>query len=66
MAGWEQGDWDGDMAFGSGDLVVAFADGGYEQGPPAVAAVPEPSSLLLIGMALCGLSIARRRSRSRR
>ncbi|MCP4194649.1 MAG: PEP-CTERM sorting domain-containing protein [Planctomycetaceae bacterium] len=52
MAGWAEGDWDGDMTFGSGDLVIAFRSGGYEQGPrPAVAAVPEPSSvvLLLIG-----------------
>jgi hypothetical protein len=53
-AGWADGDWDGDMAFGSGDLVFAFSDGGYEQGPPAVAAVPEPSSLslLLVAMAV--------------
>ena len=52
-AGWAEGDWDGDMTFSSGDLVTAFQSGGYEQGPrAAVAAVPEPSSvvLLLIGL----------------
>jgi hypothetical protein len=48
MAGWAEGDWSGDMVFDSSDLVVAFADGGYEQGPAAVAAVPEPSSIVLL------------------
>ncbi len=52
MAGWELGDWDGDMVFGSGDLVFAFAGGGYEQGPPPAAAVPEPSSLVLVLLGL--------------
>lgn len=54
-AGWEEGDWNGDMVFNSSDLVTAFSDGGYERGPfQAPAAVPEPSSivLLLIGSLL--------------
>ena len=55
MAGWSEGDWDGDMAFGSGDLVVAFSDGGYELGPAAVAAVPEPSSLVAVLLSVFGL-----------
>jgi hypothetical protein len=46
---WRTGDWNGDKEFNSSDFVVAFGDGGYEQGPrAATAAVPEPSSLLLL------------------
>lgn len=55
-AGWGQGDWNGDGVFSSQDFVASFLDGGYEAGPrPAVAAVPEPSSmvLLLLGTAVC-------------
>ena len=50
------GDWDGNKEFDSSDLVAAFTDGGYEVGPRTeVAAVPEPSSvvLLIIGMLAC-------------
>ncbi len=63
-ATWELGDWNGDMEFGSGDLVFAFSDGGYVAAA-APAAIPEPSSLVLIGMATFGLVAARRR-RARR
>ena len=46
---WNTGDWNGDGEFDSGDLVAAFQDGGFEQGPLAtVRAVPEPSSLVLL------------------
>ena len=58
---WEHIDfhlWDGDMAFGSGDLVFAFSDGGYEQGP-LVAAVPEPSSLVLVLLGLFAFAFHR-------
>ncbi|MCA9215383.1 MAG: hypothetical protein KDB27_20100 [Planctomycetales bacterium] len=54
---WRSGDWNGDGDFGSGDFVAAFADGGYELGPrPPIAAVPEPSSgiLLVIGVIALG------------
>ena len=58
---WGTGDWNADLEFGSGDLVAAFTDGGYEQGPKAaaVAVVPEPSSFVLLTIA--GLLILRRR-----
>jgi hypothetical protein len=59
---WSTGDFNGDGRTNSSDLVAALADGGYELGPPppAVAAVPEPSTLLLLGIAI-PLILARRR-----
>jgi hypothetical protein len=52
-AGWQDGDWNGDGRFNSGDFVKAFHDGGFEKGPrAAVASVPEPSSMALLGFAL--------------
>ncbi|MDG2382982.1 MAG: PEP-CTERM sorting domain-containing protein [Pirellulaceae bacterium] len=62
-AGWTQGDWNGDKVFDSGDFVAAFTDGGFERGVvPAVNAVPEPSSavLLIIATSLLGSRIRRR------
>ena len=56
VAGWAEGDWDGDLRFTSLDFVAAFIDGGYERGPrAAVAAVPEPSSLVLLLLSVVGL-----------
>ena len=46
-SGWDEGDWNADGDFTSSDLVVAIADGGYEQGARP-AAVPEPSTILLL------------------
>ncbi len=64
-AGWTQGDWSGDQRFDSGDLVVAFQDGGFETGPrPAVNAVPEPMSLMMLLVG--GLGIVIRRQHARR
>lgn len=55
-AGWAEGDWNGDLQFTSSDFIAALVDGGYEIGPrPAVATVPEPSSLVLLLLSLCGL-----------
>ena len=65
-SGWATGDWDGDADVTSADLVLAMADGGYEQGPrAAVAAVPEPSSWVLVAMAAL-VSVSRPRARKRR
>ncbi len=61
-ATWEQGDWDGDQAFDSGDLVAAFGNAGYNAGQrpggpnPAAAAIPEPSSLVLLLIGLIALT----------
>ena len=56
---WATGDWNGDSEFNSSDFVAAFGDAGYEAGLRGAAAVPEPSSfvLLLIGV----LAFVRRR-----
>ncbi len=63
-SGWSDGDWNGDRDFTSGDFVTAFQDGGFEKGPrAAVAAVPEPSSLLLLLGTLAPLFAWYRRSR---
>ncbi len=60
-AGWSEGDWNGDMLFESGDMVTAFTAGGYELGPrEAVAAVPEPSGLILFALGLLALRVRRR------
>ncbi len=46
---WASGDWNGDAEFDISDLVLAFQDGGYEQGSRhATKAVPEPTSLVLL------------------
>ncbi len=64
-SGWGTGDFNGDGRTNSSDLVTALADGGYEAGPrAAVASVPEPSSGLLLSLAL-GSLLALRRARRR-
>jgi hypothetical protein len=59
---WATGDWDADGDATTGDLVVALADGGFEAGPrPAVAAVPEPATIVLCWLGLCLACLDRRR-----
>ena len=63
VARWSEGDWDGDVRFDSSDFVAAFQDGGYELGSrAAVAAVPEPSGLMLLTLGLLNMIRSRRRS----
>lgn len=65
-ATWAEGDWNGDGRFGTADLIVAWQDGGYEQGPRA-AEVPEPTLLGAIGFAaLTGLAARKRTADKRR
>lgn len=60
---WSTGDFNGDGRTNSSDLVMAIGDGGYENGPrAAVAAVPEPSSVLLLLSSFFGLAVFRRKS----
>lgn len=55
-ANWASGDWNGDGDFTTDDMVVAFAQGGYGNGPrPAASAVPEPSSMIFLGLGLLGI-----------
>jgi hypothetical protein len=62
-ASWSEGDWDGDGDFTTGDLVLAFQDGGYERGPrAALASVPEPSTLAMLSI---GMIAVMRRAGSR-
>ena len=62
IAHWNEGDWNGDELFDSGDFIAAFQDGGYEMGVrAAVAAVPEPSSLLMILIGMLGVGRIRKR-----
>ena len=61
-ATYAEGDWNGDMLFNSSDFVAAFSAGGYEMGPlpPAIATVPEPSSLALFLFGILGFMNCRR------
>jgi hypothetical protein len=57
---WGTGDWNGDGDFDTGDLVLAFQDGGYEMGPKAaVATVPEPTSMAMFLLGLIGVATQR-------
>ena len=61
---WSSGDFSGDGRTDSSDLVAALSDGGYELGPrAAVAAVPEPTSVLLTVLGMLGLALHRRHNR---
>ncbi len=58
---WETGDWDGNGEFDTSDFIVAFISGGFERGQKtSLAAVPEPSSGILLLLACLGLLVRRR------
>ena len=59
---WSTGDWDGNLEFDSGDIVFAFAAGGYEAGPRVEAvSIPEPSTAFIFWLGnFCALSLRRR------
>ena len=62
-SGWVSGDWNGDLEFDTGDLIIAFQGGGYGQGPRSLGiAVPEPSTLSWMAVTLCGVLLMRRGS----
>lgn len=42
---WISGDWDGDAEVDSSDLILAFQQGGYENGPRTTRSIPEPCGL---------------------
>jgi hypothetical protein len=53
---WSSGDWDGNLEFESSDLIAAFQDGGYENGPRENSHnVPEPTPFLFYSVTLIGL-----------
>ncbi len=62
-ASWGQGDWTADLRFNTSDLIAAFQDGGFEKGPvQGVAAVPEPSALVLVALGVAVWAMRRRPS----
>ena len=61
-ASWGQGDWNANGLFDSSDFVIAFQGGGYEMGArTVVAAVPEPSTAILLMLSLVGVAHIRKR-----
>ena len=65
-AGWAEGDWNADGVFNSSDMVMAFIDGGYEQGPRTNAvAVPEPGGWVLLVLGIAFLAAPSRDSLAR-
>ncbi|MCA9170144.1 MAG: PEP-CTERM sorting domain-containing protein, partial [Planctomycetales bacterium] len=59
------GDWNSDGEFTTSDMVIAFQDGGYEQGPrSSVSSVPEPTTFL--GFVIGGMLSLFARSRRKR
>jgi len=62
-ASWGQGDFNDTGSVNSDDFdLLAFNFGNDTNPGPAVAAIPEPTSVALLGLAACGLFMARRRS----
>jgi hypothetical protein len=62
VAGWAEGDFDGDQDFDSGDLVAAWVDGGYNLGARAeTSALPEPAAFTLAVLGAIALLNVRRR-----
>lgn len=66
LSTWGEGDWNLDGYFNSQDIVAALQTGKYLAGPHAashVAAVPEPSTLVLLSMGALTLALGWQRRR---
>ncbi len=62
--GWTDGDFEGDGVVGPADAAMLAAHWGYSMSESTGVAVPEPSTLLLLGMGAIGLLVCRRRNHS--
>jgi hypothetical protein len=59
---WDQGDFNDSGSVNSDDFDQLALNFGTSRTPPAVAAVPEPASLALVAVGVCGLYFIRRKA----
>lgn len=56
---WESGDWDGDCDFTTSDLILAFREDSFENGPRRSLVLPEPVNSWPIVLLLCRIVVCR-------